>query len=76
MLLKEVLEIKENQIKQIEQTAVLTHIIHEHEKRSTQLESRVLPLEDDFKFRAKLYNLAVGGGGLLAVISVYFKFLR
>lgn len=69
-LIGKVEKIETNQTKQIEQTAVLTHIIHEHERRSTQLETRVLPLEDDLKFRQKLYVLVMGSSGLIAIVSL------
>lgn len=45
--------------------AVDHEILKQHEQRSTQLEVRVLPLEDDLKFRSKMWGLAIKAGGLI-----------
>jgi hypothetical protein len=53
-----------------EKMAVHNHILNEHHKRSTLLEERILPLEDDFKFRGKAWTIFMGSSGLLAIIAL------
>ncbi len=66
-LLGDTKEIKDQLSELIKQGAVHNHILAEHEKRSTQLETRMTPIEDDLKFRLKAYSLLLGGGGTLGV---------
>lgn len=53
----------------VKQGAIHNHILAEHEKRSTLLEERVKPLENDLQFRTKLTAVLTGGSGALAVIA-------
>jgi hypothetical protein len=53
-----------------EKMAVHNHILNEHHKRSTLLEERMVPLEDDLKFRGKAWTIFMGSSGLLAVIAL------
>lgn len=67
----------------VTQGAIHNHLLREHEARSLALaqglkvqEARVTPLEDDFKFRQKLYVLIMGGSGLLAVAALVVAILK
>ena len=60
-------ELKQLQMEQMKADTVDHHILLEHEKRSTQLEGRMLPLEQDWVFRSRLWKL-VGSGGLLTLL--------
>jgi hypothetical protein len=54
----------------IKQGAIHNHILAEHEKRSTQLETRLTPIEDDLKFRNKMYQILLGSGGGIALMGL------
>lgn len=58
------------------QGAIHNQILKEHEKRSTQLEHRVDPLERDREFRAKLYSTILGLGALAAAVLSILKFVK
>lgn len=60
----------------VKQGAVHNEILKEHEKRSTQLERRVDPLEKDAVFRSKLYSTILGLGALSAAILSILKFIK
>lgn len=63
-------EIKSALLELIKQGAVHNQILAEHEKRSTSLEDRFGPIEDDFKFYRKLL---VVGGGVIGVLTFLIK---
>lgn len=60
----------------IKQGAIQNEVLKEHEKRSTQLEHRVDPLEKDKEFRAKLYSTILGLGALAAAVLSILKFIK
>lgn len=60
----------------VKQGAIHNEILKEHEKRSTQLEHRVDPLEKDALFRSKLYSAILGLGALSAAILSILKFVK
>jgi len=60
-------ELKQLQMEQMKSDIVDHQILLDHERRSTQLETRILPLEQDWVFRSRLWKL-VGSGGLLTII--------
>ena len=62
-------EIKSHTIELLKQVAINTTVLIEHERRSTQLEGRVDPLEKDYVFRHKLSTLVLGSGGILAIAA-------
>ncbi len=62
-------DIKAQTLDLVKQGAVANQILLEHEKRSTQLESRVDPLEKDYFFRHRLFTLILGGGGLIGLLG-------
>lgn len=65
------------QEKHNEQLAVNNHILDEHQKRSTQLEARVLPLEQSHVFFVKLSKALVAfatlGASITAIIHYLFR---
>lgn len=65
---KDVREIKTQVIELVKQGAIHNQILAQHERRSTNLEDRVKPIEDDYKFRHKLFILLIGGGGLVGIV--------
>lgn len=60
----------------VKQGAIHNEVLKEHEKRSTQLEHRVDPLEKDKEFRNKLYSTVLGMGALAASILSVLKFIK
>jgi hypothetical protein len=54
----------------VKQGVIHNHVLTEHERRSTNLETRFMPVEDDLKFRVKLYQICLGGGGLTAILGI------
>lgn len=78
LLLKEikddVKEVKSHLIDLVKLAAVHNQILAEHEKRSTSLETRIVPLEDTHKFTHRLYSFIIGlgavSGALLAIVKV------
>lgn len=69
-LSKDLKEIKQQLLELTKSMAVNNHILQEHHKRSTQLEDRLSPIEDDYTFRRKLYVFVMGSSGLVAIISL------
>lgn len=61
-------EIKTQMLELIKQGAIHNTILQEHEKRSTNLETRLEPIEKDYSFRHKLYAILMSSGaiGILA----------
>lgn len=72
----ELKELKALVLELVKQGAVHNKILSDHEQRSTQLEGRVVPLENDLVFRHKLYTLIMGSSGLLAIISIILTLLK
>lgn len=68
-------ELKQLQMEQMKSDIVDHQILLDHERRSTQLETRILPLEQDWVFRSRLWKL-VGGGGFLALALEAWMKLR
>lgn len=68
-LRQDVKEIKTFVIDLVKQGAIHNEILSQHEKRSTQLETRLTPLESDYVFRHKLFSVAIAVAG--AAGSVY-----
>lgn len=68
-------EIKTHTIELLKQVAVNTTVLIEHERRSTQLENRVDPLEKDYTFRHRLFTLVLGSGGVLAIGTAIFRMI-
>lgn len=54
-----------------EQQAIDHFILKEHESRSTQLEGRVAPLEEDVKFVRRLIAFVVGLVGLWESVRLF-----
>lgn len=75
-LKQDVKEIKTLVIELVKQGAVHNQILGEHEKRSTQLETRLTPIEADYAFRHKLFSVVISiagvAGSLLAIIKTLF----
>ena len=61
-------ELKQLQMEQMKSDIVDHQILLDHERRSTQLETRILPLEQDWVFRSRLWKL-IGSGGLLTLLA-------
>lgn len=62
-------EIKVFVIELVKQGAIHNTILAEHEKRSTSLETRIVPIEADLSFRHKLWTSIVSISGVLASIA-------
>lgn len=63
-------------LEKIDQNLVINnHILDEHQKRSTQLEARVVPLEQSHIFVNKLAKVLVGlatlGAGLVSILHFF-----
>lgn len=65
---RDIKEVRNQLIELVKNQAVMNQCLIEHERRSTNLEIRVDPLEKDYSFRTKLFSIFVGCGGL-AVLS-------
>ena len=66
----DVRELKDLQLAQMRSDAVDHHILLEHERRSTQLEGRMLPLERTAEFNSKVWSITMGSSGFLAVAAI------
>lgn len=73
LLASDISEIKSLTVELVKQGAVHNQILAEHEKRSTSLEARLGPIEDDHVFYRKLVVL---GGGLLGLLTFVLEALR
>ena len=63
-------EIKADVKELVKQGAIHNHMLSQLDSRSTKVEARVGPLEDDYKFRQKLRNILLGSGGIVTIIAV------
>lgn len=63
---KNVEEIRERSIQMYAAQKVHNHILKEHERRSTMLEEKIIPIEDHVKFMTTLFR----GTTVLGVISL------
>ena len=68
LMQEDIKEIKQEITIQGKQLAVSTHIINEHERRSTQLEERFKPIEDNYKFQHKAMIVLSGASGVIGAI--------
>lgn len=73
---QDVKEIKSGMVELIKQGAIHNMILKEHERRSTNLESRILPIEDEKKFRSKAFTAILGLGGLMGVLISTLKLVE
>lgn len=73
LVLEELKEIKEKQIEHTVQLAVNTQVLNEHHKRSTNLEARMVPVENHAKFIMSLMKIS---SAVLAVSSVILAALQ
>lgn len=67
-------EVKAEVLELVKQGAIHNQILYEHERRSTNLETRIIPIEDSHKFMRKLYMLSVGILGLTGSVIGIIKF--
>lgn len=74
-LRQDVKEIKTFVIDLVKQGAIHNQILQEHEKRSTQLEIRLTPLENDYAFRHKLFAVTMALAGVSGSIFAVIKML-
>lgn len=72
-LQQDVKEIKGYVVDLLKQGAIHNTILLEHEKRSTQLETRLTPLESDYVFRHKLFSVAIAVAGVAGSIFAAVK---
>lgn len=74
----DVKEVKAMVIDLVKQGAVHNQVLSEHEKRSTQLETRLSPIEADYSFRHRLFSIAIAAlaasGSIIAILE-YVKHL-
>lgn len=72
---QDVKEIKGFVMELVKQGAVHNTILREHEKRSTQLETRLTPIENDYAFRHKLFSVVISiagvAGSIFAVVKTF-----
>lgn len=54
----------------LREMAVNNHILAEHERRSTNLETRMEPIEDSYKFTNRIVTVFLSGGGIVSLIAV------
>lgn len=74
-LKQDVKEIKVFVIELVKQGAIHNTILAEHEKRSTQLETRLTPIEADYTFRKKTYQVILSLLGVSGAIMALLKML-
>lgn len=60
----------------VKQGAIHNQTLIEHERRSTNLESRITPLESDKLFQHKLYSSILGLGALSTALVSIVKLLH
>lgn len=72
-LKQDVKEIKTLVIDLVKQGAIHNTILLEHEKRSTQLETRLTPIEADYSFRHRLFSITVAIAGISGSIFAIVK---
>lgn len=75
ILLNEVKEVKVLVIDLVKQGAIHNQILLEHEKRSTQLETRLTPIESDFNFKRRLFHIGLSLLGVSGTVIALFKML-
>lgn len=66
----DVKEIRQQLVEMIKHQAVMNQSLIEHERRSTNLETRMIPLEKDYTFRSKLFTLLTSGGLVAIVLKI------
>lgn len=66
-------EIKVFVIELVKQGAIHNTVLAEHEKRSTSLETRIVPIEADLSFRHKMWTTIVS---ILSVIGVLISIAK
>lgn len=69
-------ELKADVKELVKQGAVNTQILIEHERRSTNLETRLDPIEKDWVFRSKLTHIALSSSGLIGLLFTLFKVFK
>lgn len=72
-LKQDVKDIKVLVIELVKQGAVHNQILGEHEKRSTSLETRLLPIEADYSFRHKLFSVVLAVAGFVSTVIAIVK---
>lgn len=72
-LKSDVKEIKSFVVELVKQGAIHNTILKEHERRSTNLETRMVPIEQDHIFRTKLSSYLIGGGGIIGLLLAALK---
>lgn len=72
----DVKEVKSLVIDLVKQGAIHNQILDQHEKRSTQLETRLAPIEADYSFRHRLFSVCLSALTLISGLLALFKFFR
>lgn len=73
ILHQDIKEIKEHVIELVKQGAIHNQVLIEHERRSTNLETRIKPLESDHIFVAKACKGVIILGGLIGVLKAILE---
>lgn len=73
ILHEDVKEIKAHVIELVKQGAIHNQVLIEHERRSTNLETRIKPLESDYQFVAKACKAVIILGGLIGVLKTIME---
>lgn len=73
-LKQDVKEIKVFVIELVKQGAIHNTILAEHKKRSTQLETRLTPIESDYAFRHKLFSVVISVAGIAGSVLAFAKY--
>lgn len=71
----DVKEVKEHVIKLVAQGAVHNTVLTQHEQRSTNLENRVKPIEDAYRFVGKLCASILAILSLLATLATIYHYV-
>lgn len=73
LLHEDLLEVKSHLIDLVKQGAINTQTLVEHERRSTNMEQRLFPLEEQSRVTLYLGKGVLGLGGFLGVIKVILE---
>lgn len=73
---KDVKEVREQLIELIKQGAIHNSVLTEHERRSTNLEARLLPIESWYQFFSKISVAMIGIGGVAGALLTLSHFIK
>ena len=73
---RDVREIKDQILELVKQGAVMNQTLIEHERRSTNLEQRLKPIEDTHVFLGKFAGVVITLSGVIGALLSLSKYLK